>query len=97
MEPINMSPRDVLLYGVLINAGIGVVLGLVPLISGLIKGRPKYGIIGFVCSIIGGAILGIVLAIPASAIFTWLIFRDPKVADAAVVLNQNGKGGHNGG
>jgi hypothetical protein len=92
-----MSPREFLLYGVLINAGIGFVLGLVPLISGFVKSRVKYGVLGFVCSGIGGALLGIVLAIPASAIFTWLIFRDPKVAEGAVVLNENGNGDHNAG
>jgi hypothetical protein len=90
MDPNSMSARDLLLYGVLINTAVGLVLGLVPLISGIAKRKIKYGLLGFVLSIIGGAILGIVLAIPASAIITWLIFRDPKVADAAVVLNDDG-------
>ena len=92
MDPNSLSPRDLLLYGVLINVGVGFVLGLIPLISGIAKKRLKYGILGFICSVIGGAILGVVLAIPASAIFTWLIFRDPKVADAAVVLNDGPDG-----
>jgi hypothetical protein len=84
-----MSARDLLLYGVLINTAVGLILGLVPLISGIAKRKLKLGVLGFVLSAIGGALLGVVLAIPASAIFTWLIFRDPKVADAAVVLNDD--------
>jgi hypothetical protein len=96
MDPNSMSPRDLLIYGVLINTAVGLVLGLVPLISGFVKRKVKYGILGFVLSAIGGALLGVVLAIPASAIFTWLVFRDPRVADAAVVLNDDGPVGPNG-
>jgi hypothetical protein len=95
MDPNNISPREFLLYGVLINTGVGFVLGLIPLICGIIKGKARNGILGLVCSTIGGAILGIVLAIPAAAISTWLILRDPKVADAAVVLNDDGPGSSN--
>jgi hypothetical protein len=80
MDLSSMTARDALIYGTLINAGIGFVLGLIPLIAGLVKRNIKFGILGFFCSIVGAAILGIVLAVPASAIFTWLIVRGPRPA-----------------
>lgn len=70
------------MYGALINAAIGLVLGLIPLITGVVKRNVKYGVIGFLGSIVGGAILGIFLAVPVAALFTWLIIRGPKTPAA---------------
>ena len=78
MDPTQMPPRDVILYAVAINAAIGLLLGLIPLASGFIKGNRRLGIIGFVASAVGGALLGIILSIPAVIIFTWLIFGRTK-------------------
>jgi hypothetical protein len=39
------------------------------------------GIFGLIASTLGGALLGVILSIPAMAIFTWLIVRDGFVAD----------------
>jgi hypothetical protein len=58
----------------LINVGFGVLFGLVPLVVGFIKHQRKYAFWGFILSIVGGAILGLILAIPVAAVFTWLIF-----------------------
>ena len=73
-----MTSREIMIYGSLINAGIGLVFGLVPLIIGFAKRNIKYGVIGFVGSIVGGALLGLLLAIPVAAIFTWLIVKGPR-------------------
>ena len=60
----------------------GVVFGFIPLILGLVKKNFKLGAIGFGSSIIGGAILGIYLSLPVSAVFSWLILRKPKAEES---------------
>lgn len=61
------------------NIVFGVLFGSFPLIFGLIAGNRKYAFFGFVSSIIGGAILGVVLSYPLALLFLWLILRD-KIA-----------------
>ncbi|MEQ1642834.1 MAG: hypothetical protein ABL959_05260 [Pyrinomonadaceae bacterium] len=78
MDPSKMTTQEVMMYAALFNAGIGLVLGLVPLVLGFIKGRPKYGVIGFLACLFGGAILGIILSLPAMIFFTWLVVRGSK-------------------
>jgi hypothetical protein len=78
MDPNQMSVQQLMIYGILLNAGIGFALGLVPLIIGFVKGQRRYGILGLVVSTIGGAVLGVILAIPAVIIFTWLILGRSK-------------------
>jgi hypothetical protein len=73
-----ITPGEALLWSALINAGIGFAVGLIPLAIGFVKGNKKYGLLGLVCSIVGGAILGVLLAVPCAAIFTWLILRSSK-------------------
>lgn len=68
----------------LMGAALGLLLGLIPLILGLIKKERSYAVFGFLGSIIGGGILGIFLSIPIVAIFTWLILRKPKNEPAEV-------------
>jgi len=82
MDPNQMSMRDVMVYAMLLNAGIGFALGLVPLIIGFVKGKVRYGILGMIVSVIGGAVLGVILSIPAVIIFTWLILGRSKVDNA---------------
>lgn len=72
-----------MIYGILLTAGVGFVLGLAPLIVGFVKHKKKYGFIGFIASILGGALLGLLLAVPVAAVFTWLIVRVPKTAAPA--------------
>ena len=79
MEEVRLTANEALLY-ILIPAGIGLLLGLVPLTAGLIKGKQRLGVIGLLVSTLGGALLGAILSIPAMAIFTWLIVRDGFVA-----------------
>ena len=65
----------------LVPAAIGFLLGLVPLVTGFVKGKVRLGIFGLIASTLSGALLGVILSIPAMAIFTWLIVRDGFVAD----------------
>jgi len=62
----------------MIGAALGLLLGLIPLVLGFIKKERKYAMFGFLGSLIGGALLGIFLSIPITAIFTWLILRNPN-------------------
>lgn len=80
-----ITPTNVMIFGVI----SGVVFGLIPLILGLVKKNLKFGAIGFGSSIIGGAILGIYLSIPASAVFSWLILRKPKAEESANIENSS--------
>ena len=74
MDPNNMSWPQWVMYAAI----IGFIVGLVPLIAGFVKRNVKYGFAGFAGSIVGGALLGLILAVPVAVIFTWLIVRGPK-------------------
>ena len=75
MEPINLTTQELYLYSLLLNVALGVLIGLVPLVYGFIKGRRKQAFLGFVLTIVGSAVLGLVLAIPMAAIWTWMVYR----------------------
>ena len=79
MDPTNMTMTQTILFG----AAVGLVVGLVPLICGIVKGKAKLGIMGFAASIVGGSIFALLLAAPVSAVFTWLIFRKPQTRAAS--------------
>ena len=89
MEPI--TTRDAILYSALINAGVGFVLGLIPLVAGLVRKNAKYGFVGLVASAAGGAVLGVFLAVPLSALFTWLVFRGPRPVPGSRSNNRDSK------
>lgn len=76
MEPVQLNYQEAFFWGIIINAGIGFVLGLIPLIIGIVKRNFKYGIFGHVAATVGGAVLGIFLSVPAVIIFTWLILKN---------------------
>ena len=78
MGPIEISTREAIVYSALLNAAIGFVLGLIPLLFGYFKGKLKIGVFGILSSTIGGAILGVFLSVPAMVIFTWLVVRASK-------------------
>lgn len=80
MEQINITSTEAILYIVLINIGLGLLLGLIPLIAGFVKNNRKFGLFGLFGSIIGGAVLGVVLSLPVAAVFTWLIFKNSNSA-----------------
>ncbi len=61
--------------GLLFGAILGLVLGLIPLIFGMIKGKKKIGMLGFIGSIVGNAIFGLILSIPVIVISIYLILK----------------------
>ncbi|MEP7149534.1 MAG: hypothetical protein ABI857_11700 [Acidobacteriota bacterium] len=72
------------LYGlVAVNIALGFFFGTFPLLAGILRGNRKYAFLGFVLSIVGGGLLGILLSYPLSMIFLWLILRDPANATVA--------------
>jgi hypothetical protein len=81
MEEIRLTYSEAFLYA-MIPVLVGFVLGLIPLITGIVHKKVKLGLMGLVAATLGGLIFGMVLSIPAMAIFTWLILRDRHVADA---------------
>ncbi|MBQ1472873.1 MAG: hypothetical protein IIZ31_03700 [Lachnospiraceae bacterium] len=66
----------------------GALLGLIPLIIGLKKGKKGLAIGGFAACIVGSLIAGLLLNIPMCVLFTVLIFVLGKKTDAAVTTEQ---------
>ena len=84
--------KENLAYVVLIGIGLGLVLGLIPLILGIRMGKSKLGVISMISSIIAGiaAVLsiGIILPLIVIAIFIWLILR--KSPDSKPAASSDG-------
>lgn len=70
---------------VLIGIGVGIVLGLIPLILGFVKNRRNLGVYGFIASIIGGS-LSSFFSLIVVGVFVWLILKKPAEAPA---VNEN--------
>ncbi len=73
----------------MLGAGLGALLGLLPLILGFVKKQRGYGLFGFLGSIIGGALLGVFLSLPIIAIFSWLIVKNAKHSAKVAVGNDH--------
>ena len=59
---------------------IGILCGLAPLIAGFSKNQQKLGWIGFASCVGAGLVLGLLLAVPVSLIFTLVILlKKPAV------------------
>ncbi len=86
MEQIKMTTNEAFFYVTIFNIGLGILLGAIPLFLGFIRKERSYAVFGFLGSIIGGAILGLFLSIPVTAIFTWLILRKQKNEPTEVVV-----------
>lgn len=54
---------------------VGLITGAVPAICGAVKGNMNLGMIGFVCCLVSGLVLGLLLAIPICAVFVYKIFN----------------------
>ncbi len=78
MEPIRVEGVEAIYLFAAINAAVGFVLGLIPLGFGYFRGRTKLGVLGIVSSTLGGALVGLFLALPAVVVFMWLIVRSDK-------------------
>lgn len=61
--------------------GIGVLCGLIPLKLGKKYQCEGWGLGGLIASIIGGVTLGMILAIPLSAIFSVIILVSKREGD----------------
>lgn len=79
MQDIRFTFNDLIIYVAIANTVLGLLFGLFPLVVGLKNANAKYGVIGFVLSVIGGFILSIVLAFPLALIFTFLALRPARV------------------
>ncbi len=75
MDEFRIGYREALIYLSVANAVLGVLFGCFPLFTGLKLRNARYGIIGFVGSVLGGALAGIFLSFPVAFIFVWLILR----------------------
>jgi hypothetical protein len=82
--PIRLDTREAILLLTLVGIGVGILFGLVPLIYGRIRGKTKLGVIGFVVSIVAGAIWS-VLPLLVMITFVFLILRNPEPATPPVV------------
>jgi len=78
MDPVHMTTSEAVTFFALVNAAIGLVLGLIPLLFGYFNKRFRLGVIGFVTALAGGALFGIFVSIPATIIFTWFVVRKEK-------------------
>ena len=70
---------------VLIGISVGIVLGLIPLILGFVKGKRNLGLYGFLASVVGGA-LSSILSLIVVGVFIWLILKKPT---AVIVTGEN--------
>lgn len=78
MEQIQLTTREAVIWVMAINAIVGFVLGLIPLLFGYFNKNTRTGLAAITITTIGGAILGVFVSIPATILFTWLIVRSAK-------------------
>jgi Na+/melibiose symporter-like transporter len=71
---------------IMIGMGVGLLLGLIPLILGMVKGKKKLAVWGFAASILAGAAWSL-LSLLTVIVFIWLILRNPVQKVEAV--NEN--------
>ncbi len=74
MEPVKISYQEAMIYGALIGASVGLIVGLLPLAIAIVKGRTKLGLVALVSSIAVGAIW-VPLTLITLVVFVWLIYK----------------------
>ena len=67
---------------------MGVVIGLIPLIYGLIKHKYGFAIGGFFACVVGHFLLGLFLSIPLCILFSFLVYNATK-NKTQVIATQN--------
>ncbi|MBL8181009.1 MAG: hypothetical protein JNL64_05300 [Blastocatellia bacterium] len=82
MDPVQLTSREAIGMVILINLIIGIAFGLIPLLFGHFNKQLKLGLLAIAVTSIGGAIFGVLLSIPATIFFTYLIVRNAKAARA---------------
>jgi len=75
MEPIKLTLNELLPYVIAVNAVLGLMFGLFPLITGLKMNDRKYAFIGLIGSVVSGTLVGVILSFPFAAVMVWLILR----------------------
>lgn len=70
----------------------GTACGLVPLITGLIRGDTTLAVGGLVACIAAGFVLGLILAVPVAILFTVLIVRRTRKSGELGPQEQPGVG-----
>lgn len=82
-----LTQTEFIIYVLIAGMGIGFLLGLIPLITGIVKKKVKLGVFGLIASTLGG-VLGLLLSVPIVVIFMWLILKNSTPAKV-VVVNEN--------
>jgi hypothetical protein len=69
----------------------GILFGLALLIVGFVKKNIKFGILGFILSLIISPFLSLIGVLPVFGVFLWLILRKPAASKPAQseVVNEN--------
>lgn len=75
MDEFRISYQEAIIYLSVANTVLGILFGSFPLLAGLKLKNGKYGAFGFVGSVLGGVLAGIILSFPIAFIFSWLILR----------------------
>ncbi len=88
MEQLRRAYEEYYYYILAADIGIGLLLGLIPLILGIKKNQRNAGIIGLITSVIGG-VMSPVLSILIVSIFVWLILRKSKNKETANAENSS--------
>lgn len=65
----------------------GILLGCWPLIRGVNAQQTVLGVAGFFASLISGAVLGLILAVPVAWLFAFLINKNSQAAKVDVDSN----------
>jgi hypothetical protein len=68
--------ETIMVFGV----GLGFIVGLIPLITGIVAKKKKLAIMGFILAWIGTVVLGFILGAPIAVLFLWLILKPKKDA-----------------
>lgn len=84
MGDFKITQNELLGYVAFINFVLGLLFGSFPLIVGLKLKNRSYALYGFIGSVIGGSILGILLSFPIAIIFTWLMLRTQNNVDFSI-------------
>ena len=82
MDDIRLTYRELLMYIVTANVILALLFGSISLILGFKRDRKGLGVLGFVVTILGGAVAGVFLSYPLTLLFMWMLLRQPKLTAA---------------
>lgn len=88
MDITSQLTKEDLMYFALIGAGIGLLLGLIPLVIAIRRGKLRFGLLAVVLSTITGAISPL-LSLVVVGIFLWLILRKGSRSEPDISSRDN--------